>query len=143
MRARGGVVAALHRPGCVCVALTLPTAGDAHHRSDLLTTCGVSSFGTMRDLIKPDPKRLVRNLSAIINFAKYREERVGVYTELTRETVRHAHGRACCHVVQAREVAATDGCAHACAALQDELKEKKMKVLAEREELRAQLEAAR
>ena len=42
----------------------------------------------MRDLIKPDPKRLVRNLSAIINFAKYREERVGVYTELTRRTVR-------------------------------------------------------
>lgn len=37
---------------------------------------------SLQDLHKPDPQRLRRNLSAIINFAKFREEKLGIYAEL-------------------------------------------------------------
>jgi kinetochore protein Nuf2 len=50
----------------------------------LLQACGVEDC-SVRDLTKPDPKRLRRNLSAIINFAKFREDRMGMYAELTAE----------------------------------------------------------
>lgn len=40
----------------------------------------------MDDVNRPDPKRLRRNLSAVINFAKFREERWEGYTEFTQET---------------------------------------------------------
>lgn len=34
-----------------------------------------------QDICKPDPGRLRRNLSAIINFAKFREEKLAPYVE--------------------------------------------------------------
>ncbi|EIE22059.1 hypothetical protein COCSUDRAFT_9178, partial [Coccomyxa subellipsoidea C-169] len=40
----------------------------------LLSSAGVRDFN-MQDLCKPDSGRLRRNLSAIINFAKFREEK--------------------------------------------------------------------
>lgn len=54
-------------------------------RTKLLDTCGVSE-PCLPDLSKPDGKRFCRNLSAIINFAKFREERVAIYTDLSEET---------------------------------------------------------
>lgn len=51
----------------------------------LLTTCGINDF-TMEDLTKPDKKKLKRNISAVINFAKFREERLNTYVEFTQET---------------------------------------------------------
>ena len=36
----------------------------------------------MKDILTPDPKRVRRHLSAIINFAKFREERLVMYSEL-------------------------------------------------------------
>ncbi|KAL3899704.1 MAG: hypothetical protein SGPRY_012599 [Prymnesium sp.] len=51
----------------------------------LLTTCGISDF-TIQDLIKPEYKRLRRNISAVINFAKFREERLTKYVEFRQET---------------------------------------------------------
>ena len=47
----------------------------------LLLASGIKDF-SMRDLHKPDAQRLRRNLSAIINFAKFREEKLTAYTEL-------------------------------------------------------------
>eukprot|EP00003_Mantamonas_plastica_P013321 TRINITY_DN2328_c0_g1_i2.p3 TRINITY_DN2328_c0_g1~~TRINITY_DN2328_c0_g1_i2.p3 ORF type:complete len:175 (-),score=60.46 TRINITY_DN2328_c0_g1_i2:592-1116(-) len=38
------------------------------------------------DLMKPTMKRTVRNLSAVINFAKFREERLDEYQSFTAET---------------------------------------------------------
>lgn len=38
-----------------------------------------------QDLYKPDPTRTRRNLSAIINFAKFREEKLVPYTQLQEE----------------------------------------------------------
>eukprot|EP00966_Prymnesium_polylepis_P246852 5708756-Prymnesium_polylepis.1 len=51
----------------------------------LLSTCGISDF-TLTDLTKPEYKRLRRNISAVINFAKFREERLTRYVEFTQET---------------------------------------------------------
>ncbi len=47
----------------------------------MMTVCGVHDF-SMKDLLQPDPKRVRRHLSAIINFAKFREERLVMYSEL-------------------------------------------------------------
>lgn len=40
----------------------------------------------LQDIYKPDPARLRRHLSGIINFAKFREERLGQYTDLQLES---------------------------------------------------------
>lgn len=37
---------------------------------------------SMKDLLAPEPKRVRRHLSAVINFAKFREERLVMYAEL-------------------------------------------------------------
>jgi len=47
----------------------------------MMTVCGVHDF-SMKDLLSPEPKRVRRHLSAIINFAKFREERLVMYSEL-------------------------------------------------------------
>jgi hypothetical protein len=44
--------------------------------------CGVHDF-SIKDLLTPDPKRVKRHLSAIVNFAKFREERLVIYAELS------------------------------------------------------------
>lgn len=50
----------------------------------LMLASGIKDF-SLRDLHKPDPQRLRRNLSAIINFAKFREEKLIAYTELQEQ----------------------------------------------------------
>lgn len=45
----------------------------------------------MQDLYKPDSNRLRRNLSGIINFAKFREEKLVPYTDM-QEAVEHLLG---------------------------------------------------
>jgi kinetochore protein Nuf2 len=49
-----------------------------------MNTVGVKDF-SMIDLIKPESKRLRRHISAVINFAKFREERLVHGVELTQE----------------------------------------------------------
>lgn len=36
----------------------------------------------MKDVLTPDTKRVRRHLSAIINFAKFKEERFAMFTDL-------------------------------------------------------------
>lgn len=50
-----------------------------------MTTAGITDF-TITDVSKPEAKRLRRNISAVINFAKFREERLTHYVEYTQET---------------------------------------------------------
>lgn len=50
----------------------------------LMLSSGVKDF-SLRDLYKPEAQRLRRNLSAIINFAKFREEKLIAYTELQEQ----------------------------------------------------------
>jgi len=47
----------------------------------MMTTCGIPDFG-IKDIVQPNSKRLRRQLSGIINFAKFREERLQMYGEL-------------------------------------------------------------
>ena len=47
----------------------------------LLQSSGVKDF-SMKDLHKPEGARLKKSLSAVINFAKFREEKLVAYTEL-------------------------------------------------------------
>jgi kinetochore protein Nuf2 len=60
---------------------SIPAVAFLHALNRLLLASGVKDF-SMRDLHKPEPQRLRRNLSAIINFAKFREEKLVAYTEL-------------------------------------------------------------
>eukprot|EP00898_Chlorokybus_atmophyticus_P007462 jgi/Chlat1/7717/Chrsp66S07191 len=53
--------------------------------SRLMQASGVSDF-TFQDIAKPDHKRLRRNLSAVINFAKFREEKLSAYQQLQEQS---------------------------------------------------------
>ncbi|CCI49179.1 unnamed protein product [Albugo candida] len=53
--------------------------------SKLMGYCGIYDF-SFRDLLYPSPKRLRRQLSALINFAKFREERLSTFAGLSKET---------------------------------------------------------
>lgn len=53
----------------------------------LMGFCGIYDFN-LRDLLTPTPKRLRKHLSALINFAKFREERLQAFSALSKDTVR-------------------------------------------------------
>lgn len=50
----------------------------------LMRTTGINDF-TVKDVLYPERGRLRRNLSAVINFAKFREDRMERYQEFTAE----------------------------------------------------------
>jgi hypothetical protein len=52
----------------------------------LMQTIGIHDF-SMTDVQKPEPLRLKRILSALINFARFREARIGDYAKNTALTV--------------------------------------------------------
>jgi hypothetical protein len=56
--------------------------------SKMMEICGIQDF-SMKDFMAPSAKRLRRQLSGIINFAKFREERLVLLSDLnsTREVV--------------------------------------------------------
>ena len=59
----------------------------------LMSAVGMKDF-SMQDVMAPTSKRFRRALSAIINFAKFREEQLVGYTALTEQTVltpQHTH----------------------------------------------------
>ncbi|KAL6769843.1 hypothetical protein ACKKBG_A32585 [Auxenochlorella protothecoides x Auxenochlorella symbiontica] len=60
---------------------SIPALAFITHLGKLLVASGIKDF-SLRDLHKPDGQRLRRNLSAIINFAKFREEKLIAYAEL-------------------------------------------------------------
>ena len=53
--------------------------------SKLMETCDVTDF-SLKDIHQPDAKRFRRQLSGVINFVKFREDRLVMYTELSKET---------------------------------------------------------
>lgn len=50
-----------------------------------MVDCGIDDFNIM-DMIKPEPQRFRRILSAIVNFARFREEHMGDCEDLVRQT---------------------------------------------------------
>lgn len=61
-------------------------------RQRLLTASGVPEGYTLRDHIKPDPSRVRRNLSGVVNFQKYREEKMNIYRDYEAKAVREGMG---------------------------------------------------
>ncbi|TDH67734.1 hypothetical protein CCR75_009532 [Bremia lactucae] len=51
----------------------------------LLGASGVDDFG-LRDVLNPTPKRVRRQLSALINFGKFRDERLVTFSKITSQT---------------------------------------------------------
>ncbi|PNW87955.1 hypothetical protein CHLRE_01g008450v5 [Chlamydomonas reinhardtii] len=60
---------------------SIPTTNFFRHLTRLMLICGVKDFN-LNDVFKPDPARLRRNLCALINFAKFRDEKVALVDEL-------------------------------------------------------------
>lgn len=50
-----------------------------------MNVVGVRDF-SWRDLVFPDKKRTIRNISAIINFAKFRQDRMETFQEFLEKT---------------------------------------------------------
>ena len=48
----------------------------------MMSVCGVHDF-SVKDFVAPESKRFRRQLSGVINFAKFREEQLATFTELT------------------------------------------------------------
>jgi kinetochore protein Nuf2 len=65
----------------------LPLSCDvaAARSHQLMMTVGISDF-TIKDVLYPERARLRRNFSAVINFAKFREDRMERYQEFTAES---------------------------------------------------------
>lgn len=63
---------------------SIPVMGLYMKTQQLLRASGIREFG-LKDLYKPEAQIVKRNLSAVINFAKYREEKLLAYTELQEE----------------------------------------------------------
>jgi hypothetical protein len=57
-------------------------------RNKLLVASGVADGFTLREMIRPDPARLQKNLSGVINFQKYRDEKIEAWADHGRRTVR-------------------------------------------------------
>eukprot|EP01067_Filipodium_phascolosomae_P000129 Filipodium_phascolosomae@DN1106_c0_g1_i1.p1 len=54
------------------------------HMQRFLSVCGVVDFG-LHDLNKPEPKRIRRHLMAIVNFARFKEERIQQWASIQDE----------------------------------------------------------
>ena len=65
-----------------------PTGGGAACLTQPLCTSWICLVTALQDLHKPDANRLRRNLSGIINFAKFREEKLAPYTDM-QEAAEH------------------------------------------------------
>ncbi|KAI9144568.1 Nuf2 family-domain-containing protein [Paraphysoderma sedebokerense] len=57
----------------------------AKHVLKLMTEVGIDDF-SLRDVLKPEPPRVRRILSAVINFAKFREEQMAIYDQYTQKS---------------------------------------------------------
>lgn len=66
------------------IAETMQTLVFFRAANSLLQTCGVHDFRLM-DLVRPEPQRIRRILSAVINYARFREEHLRECEPLVRE----------------------------------------------------------
>ncbi|KAK9864138.1 hypothetical protein WJX84_002045 [Apatococcus fuscideae] len=64
---------------------SIPAFAFSSSLARLVTAVGIKDFTLREDLWKPEGPRLRRILSGIINFAKFREEKLGPYLELQEQ----------------------------------------------------------
>mmetsp|Transcript_18957 Transcript_18957/g.48209 ORF Transcript_18957/g.48209 Transcript_18957/m.48209 type:complete len:453 (-) Transcript_18957:111-1469(-) len=63
----------------------VPEAGFYLNLSKLMRAVGVANWSVEENLLKPTARSVIRDLSAIINFAKFREERLAGYCDLSEQ----------------------------------------------------------
>lgn len=61
---------------------SIPQLNSFRAVSNMMEVCGITDF-SMKDFMAPSSKRLRKQLSGIINYAKFREERYNLLTDLT------------------------------------------------------------
>jgi len=64
---------------------SIPIINNFRMCQKLLETCGIHDFSLNDFSLAPNAKRLRKQLSGVINFAKFREERINLLAELTGE----------------------------------------------------------
>lgn len=74
---------------------SIPCINSLRAFQKMMEVCGIYDF-TLKDLMEPNPKRLRKQLSGIINFAKFREERFLLLSDLSnqRETIMNRFNKA-------------------------------------------------
>jgi kinetochore protein Nuf2 len=65
---------------------SIPTVTYFRHMQRLMLASQIPDFSYLEDVIRPNPQRFIRNVSAIINFAKFREERLETHNTMTART---------------------------------------------------------
>jgi hypothetical protein len=63
---------------------SVPTLCFLRSCQKLMYFCGIGDF-TIKDLTQPTSKRLKKHLSAVINFMKFKEERLPLFKELNEQ----------------------------------------------------------
>ena len=65
---------------------SIPRVTYFRHMTKLMSASQIQDFSMLEDVIRPNPQRFIRNVSAIINFAKFREERLETHNTMTART---------------------------------------------------------
>jgi kinetochore protein Nuf2 len=65
---------------------SIPELAFYRNAARLMSACGVTDF-SWKDIQKPNIKRVRRHLSAMINFAKFKDERMRFFSEYTTKIV--------------------------------------------------------
>ena len=65
---------------------SIPELGFFRAVVKMMMACGVLDFSIV-DLVDPEGKRFRKQLSALINFTRFRNERMGAFSEVNEETV--------------------------------------------------------
>ena len=65
---------------------SIPKVTYFRYMTKLMSASQINDFSLLEDVIRPNPTRFIRNVSAIINFAKFREERLETHNEMTART---------------------------------------------------------
>jgi kinetochore protein Nuf2 len=65
---------------------SIPRVTYFRHVTKLMQASLVNDFSMLEDVIRPNQERFIRNVSAAINFAKFREERLEAHNAMTART---------------------------------------------------------
>jgi kinetochore protein Nuf2 len=65
---------------------SIPVVTYFRHVTKLMRAAQISDFSMLEDMVRPDGERFIRNISAVINFAKFREERLEAHNAMSVRT---------------------------------------------------------
>eukprot|EP00946_MAST-07B_sp_MAST-7B-sp1_P004800 g4800.t1 len=65
---------------------SIPVVTYFRHVTKLMRAAQITDFSMLEDMVRPDGERFIRNISAVINFAKFREERLEAHNAMSMRT---------------------------------------------------------